>query len=193
MKFGNCSVKYTLASFLTDALMRCAAPLRHRLELLMGRILPSSGSFLWKADRRPPACSCRYDGWKSPMAYGRIRCLMMRSCASVSSFKKRGNTCSRPRHPSGSGAPRGGHLRKYAHTLRMLNVRRDLRICSCSIFQDKVLFVVSARTNKRHHHLRSYFAQKGGARSQGREGTHGKGREHVKWDMYAILGHPLST
>jgi hypothetical protein len=33
--------------------------------------------------------------------------------------------------------------------------------------------------------LRSYFAQKGGARSQGGEGTHGKGREHVKWDMYA--------
>ena len=33
--------------------------------------------------------------------------------------------------------------------------------------------------------LRSYFAQKGGARSQGREGIHGKGREHVKWDMYA--------
>jgi hypothetical protein len=33
--------------------------------------------------------------------------------------------------------------------------------------------------------LRSYFAQKSGARSQGGEGTHGKGREHVKWDMYA--------
>ena len=33
--------------------------------------------------------------------------------------------------------------------------------------------------------LRSYFAQKGGARSQGGEGIHGKGREHVKWDMYA--------
>ena len=25
MKFGNCSVKYTAASFLTDVLMRCAA------------------------------------------------------------------------------------------------------------------------------------------------------------------------
>jgi hypothetical protein len=33
--------------------------------------------------------------------------------------------------------------------------------------------------------LRSYFAQKCGARSQGGEGIHGKGREHVKWDMYA--------
>ena len=33
--------------------------------------------------------------------------------------------------------------------------------------------------------LRSYFAQKGGARSQRGEGTQGKGREHVKWDMYA--------
>jgi hypothetical protein len=33
--------------------------------------------------------------------------------------------------------------------------------------------------------LRSYFAQKGGARNQGGEGTHGKGREHVKWDMHA--------
>ena len=33
--------------------------------------------------------------------------------------------------------------------------------------------------------LRAYFAQKGGARSQRREGSQGKGREHVKWDMYA--------
>ena len=33
--------------------------------------------------------------------------------------------------------------------------------------------------------LRTYFAQKGGAQSQGGEGIHGKGREHVKWDMYA--------
>jgi len=32
--------------------------------------------------------------------------------------------------------------------------------------------------------LRSYFAQKGGTRGQRGEGTHGKGREHVKWDMY---------
>ncbi len=29
--------------------------------------------------------------------------------------------------------------------------------------------------------LRSYFARKGGAS----KGVHGKGREHVKWDMYA--------
>jgi ribonuclease HI len=33
--------------------------------------------------------------------------------------------------------------------------------------------------------LRAYFAQKGGARSQRGEGGQGKGREHVKWDMYA--------
>ena len=33
--------------------------------------------------------------------------------------------------------------------------------------------------------LRAYFAQKGGARSQRGEGSQGKGREHVKWDMYA--------
>jgi hypothetical protein len=33
--------------------------------------------------------------------------------------------------------------------------------------------------------LRSYFAQKSGARSQGGGGIYGKGREHVKWDMYA--------
>jgi hypothetical protein len=33
--------------------------------------------------------------------------------------------------------------------------------------------------------LRSYFTQKGGARSHGGKGIHGKGREHVKWDMYA--------
>jgi len=32
--------------------------------------------------------------------------------------------------------------------------------------------------------LRSYFAQKGGARGQKGEGSHGKGREHVKWGMY---------
>ncbi len=31
--------------------------------------------------------------------------------------------------------------------------------------------------------LRSYFAQKGGARSQRGEGV--QGREHVKWDIYA--------
>jgi hypothetical protein len=31
---------------------------------------------------------------------------------------------------------------------------------------------------------RSYFAQKGGARGQRGEGIHGKGRKHVKWDMY---------
>ena len=33
--------------------------------------------------------------------------------------------------------------------------------------------------------LRAYFAQKGGARSQRGEGIQGKGREHVKWDMWA--------
>jgi hypothetical protein len=33
--------------------------------------------------------------------------------------------------------------------------------------------------------LRAYFAQKGGARSQRGEGIQGKGREHVKRDMYA--------
>ncbi len=33
--------------------------------------------------------------------------------------------------------------------------------------------------------LRAYFAQKGWARSQRGEGIQGKGREHVKWDMYA--------
>ncbi len=32
--------------------------------------------------------------------------------------------------------------------------------------------------------LRSYFLQKGGTRGQRGEGTHGQGREHVKWDMY---------
>ena len=33
--------------------------------------------------------------------------------------------------------------------------------------------------------LRTYFTQKGGVRSQRGEGGQGKGREHVKWDMYA--------
>ncbi len=33
--------------------------------------------------------------------------------------------------------------------------------------------------------LRAYFAQKGGVRSHRGEGGKGKGREHVKWDMYA--------
>jgi hypothetical protein len=32
--------------------------------------------------------------------------------------------------------------------------------------------------------LRSHFAQKGGTRGQRGGGTHGQGREHVKWDMY---------
>ena len=32
--------------------------------------------------------------------------------------------------------------------------------------------------------LRSYFAQKGGAGQR----VHSKGREHVKWDMYAWKG-----
>jgi hypothetical protein len=32
--------------------------------------------------------------------------------------------------------------------------------------------------------LLSYFAQKGGVRSQGGKGIHGKGREHVKGDMF---------
>jgi hypothetical protein len=35
--------------------------------------------------------------------------------------------------------------------------------------------------------LRSSFAQKGEARSQGGEGIHGKGREHVKWDMMMMM------
>ena len=33
--------------------------------------------------------------------------------------------------------------------------------------------------------LRSYFAQKGGTRSKGEDRSNCKGREHVKWDMYA--------
>ena len=33
--------------------------------------------------------------------------------------------------------------------------------------------------------LRSYLAQKGGSQSQKGEGIQGKGREHVKWDIYA--------
>jgi hypothetical protein len=33
--------------------------------------------------------------------------------------------------------------------------------------------------------LRAYFAQKGGAPSQRGAGIQVKGREHVKWDMYA--------
>jgi len=32
--------------------------------------------------------------------------------------------------------------------------------------------------------LRSYLTQKGGTRGQRGEGSHGKGLEHVKWDMY---------
>ncbi len=36
-----------------------------------------------------------------------------------------------------------------------------------------------------HIHIYIYtFAQKGGTRGQRGEGTHGQGREHVKWDMY---------
>jgi hypothetical protein len=32
--------------------------------------------------------------------------------------------------------------------------------------------------------LRSYFVQKGGEQGQKGKGTHGKGREHIKWDVY---------
>jgi hypothetical protein len=33
--------------------------------------------------------------------------------------------------------------------------------------------------------LRAYFAQKGGAWSRTGKGIQGKGREHVKWDVYS--------
>jgi hypothetical protein len=46
----------------------------------------------------------------------------------------------------------------------------------------KALGVLESKQDKV---LRTYFAQKGGARSQRGEGIQGKGREHVKWDMYA--------
>ena len=57
------------------------------------------------------------------------------------------------------------YCRTYYKAVRQKLVRRLLEE------QDKV--------------LRAYFAQKGGARSQRGEGGKGKGREHVKWDMYA--------
>jgi len=41
--------------------------------------------------------------------------------------------------------------------------------------------------------LRSYFAQKGGARSQRGEGIQGKGREHVKWDTCMLEGGAKSV
>jgi hypothetical protein len=40
-------------------------------------------------------------------------------------------------------------------------------------------------TDEQDKVLRAYFAQKGGARSQKGEGIQSKGREHVKWDVYA--------
>jgi hypothetical protein len=33
--------------------------------------------------------------------------------------------------------------------------------------------------------LRSYFAQKGGTRSKGKDRSNYKGREHIHWDIYA--------
>jgi hypothetical protein len=62
MKFGIVSVKYAHASSLTCALMRCAAHRRHRLELLMRRILMRS--FLKNADSRLPAYSCNLQGYR---------------------------------------------------------------------------------------------------------------------------------
>ena len=50
MKLGNVSVKYLFASFLMNALIRCAAA-RRSLELLIGGILMRP--FLRKADGRP--------------------------------------------------------------------------------------------------------------------------------------------
>ena len=79
--------------------------------------------------------------------------------------------------------------------------RRDVRICSWTVesFNKnmKALGVLESKGDPIRQKLvrclleeednvsRSYFAQKGGARSQRGEGTHGKGREHVKWNMYA--------
>ena len=57
INLADVSVKYVFASFLMNALIRCAAARRKRLELLTGRILMRS--FLRKADRRQPACSAR--------------------------------------------------------------------------------------------------------------------------------------
>jgi len=44
--------------------------------------------------------------------------------------------------------------------------------------------IVRRLLEKQDKVLRSYFAQKGGARGQKGKGIHGKGRGHVKWDMY---------
>ena len=44
--------------------------------------------------------------------------------------------------------------------------------------------IVRRLLEKQDKVLRSYFAQKGGARGQKGEGTHGKGRQRVKRGMY---------
>ena len=51
----------------------------------------------------------------------------------------------------------------------------------CDLIRQKLVRRLIEEQNKV---LRSYFTQKGGARGQKGEGSHVKGQEHVKWDMY---------
>jgi hypothetical protein len=53
--------------------------------------------------------------------------------------------------------------------------------CKWDLIRQKLLRRILEEQDKV---LRAYFAQKGGARSQRGEGIQGKGREHVKWDVY---------
>ncbi len=69
------------------------------------------------------------------------------------------------------------HVESFNKNMKALGVLES----KCDLIRQKLVRRLIEEQNKV---LRSYFTQKGGARGQKGAGTHGKGREHVKWDMY---------
>ena len=70
------------------------------------------------------------------------------------------------------------HVESFNKTIKALGVLES----KCDLIRQKLVRRLLEEQDKV---LRSYFAQKGGARSQRGKGIQDKGREHVKWDMYA--------
>jgi hypothetical protein len=70
------------------------------------------------------------------------------------------------------------HVESFNKNIKALGVLES----KCDLIRQKLVRRLLEEQDKV---LRSYFAQKGGAPSQMGEGIQGKGREHVKWDMYA--------
>ena len=69
------------------------------------------------------------------------------------------------------------HVESFNKNMKALGVLES----KCDLIRQKLVRRLIEEQNKV---LRSYFTQKGGARGHKGAGTHGKGREHVKWDMY---------